>query len=215
MTPDQEHAALLDVIAWIDQRLSTVNFELDRRGMLTAGCLDVAIEHQAAIATLYSGKLYGSMVALLRVVAESTVRGIWLSACATDEQLEAFTRGRIGHFGQLIDEIEGRIGNANKTLSNFKVNAWSAMNDFTHTGYQQVIRRHGPGILGQNYPDSEICKALSVAGALGLIAAAHLAAITNSGSLVEEMTERMWAYAKRTEGLDPNPVYQESSVTVR
>jgi len=210
MTHDQEHAALLDVIAWIDRRLSTVSFELDRRGMLAAGCLDIAIEHQAAIATLYRGELYGSMVALLRIVAESTVRGIWLSACATDEQLEDFTRGKIGHFGQLIEEIEGRIGHANKVLSNLKINAWSAMNDFTHTGYQQVIRRHGPGTLGPNYPDSEICKALSVAGALGLIAAAHMAAISKSGRLVEEMTERMWAYAKRSERLDPNPVSRVS-----
>ena len=72
-----EHAKLLELMAWIDQRTSGVTLPADERSMLAGGCLDVAIEHQVAIALLHTSELHGSELALLRVLAESLVRGLW------------------------------------------------------------------------------------------------------------------------------------------
>ncbi|WP_408733226.1 DUF6988 family protein, partial [Burkholderia cepacia] len=58
--------------------LSGLTLPADERSQLAIGCLDVTLEHQAAIALLHSSELYGSMMALLRVLSESLVRGLWL-----------------------------------------------------------------------------------------------------------------------------------------
>jgi len=69
---------LESVVTWIDQQTSGVTLPADDRTLLVVGCLDVAIEHQAAIALLARTELYGSAFALLRVLMESLVRALWL-----------------------------------------------------------------------------------------------------------------------------------------
>ncbi|WP_376698905.1 DUF6988 family protein [Burkholderia cepacia] len=158
--------------------LSGLTLPADERSQLAIGCLDVTLEHQAAIALLHSSELYGSMMALLRVLSESLVRGLWLHACATDVELTKFKRGRLEKsFGALIKEYEDTTETSEGVLSGFKLSAWAQMNDFTHTGLLQVSRRHKPGRVEGNYPDHDLRTALGVAGALGLVAAEQLIAL--------------------------------------
>lgn len=118
------------------------------------------------------------MMALLRVLSESLVRGLWLHACATDVELTKFKRGRLEKsFGALIKEYEDTTETSEGVLSGFKLSAWTQMNDFTHTGLLQVSRRHKPGRVEGNYPDHDLRTALGVAGALGLVAAEQLIAL--------------------------------------
>jgi hypothetical protein len=198
MTPNEEYSALRDVIAWINEHAVNIELPIDERSLIAQGCFDVAIEHQAAISFLHSVHLHGSMLALMRVLAESLVRGLWLMQCATEIELARFkNRGIDKEFGTLIEEIEVRT--SNRALSNLKSTAWKAMNDFTHTGFNQVARRHGPGSVGANYPEEEIAEALSVAGALGLIAAGGLIAMTGKAELADAAIDRMEQYATRAE----------------
>ncbi|MGC4395161.1 DUF6988 family protein [Hydrogenophaga sp. T2] len=165
--------------------------------MLTIGCLDVAIEHQAAIALLTGASLHGSAFALLRSVAEAFVRGVWLQACATEEQLADFKLGKFHkHFADLINEYEAEIGTPSGVMSQFKASAWKALNGFTHTGFHQVSRRHSPGRLGGNYSEEEISDALGVAGALGLIAAGHLMAMSVQQGSMQPYFDKLDEYAK-------------------
>jgi len=192
-----EHANLLEVMAWIDERASGVTLPADERSLLAIGCLDVAIEHQAAIALLHSSELYGSELALLRVLAESLVRGLWLLQCADDGQLQKFKKGKLDKtFAELVAEIEISMGTPNGVLSAFKATAWTALNGFTHTGFHQVSRRHSPGRVEGNYSEDELAKALGVTGALGLIAGAQIVGMSDRNELVPAFFERMSAYAK-------------------
>ncbi|MCC6301767.1 MAG: hypothetical protein IT489_03085 [Gammaproteobacteria bacterium] len=155
-----EYAKLVELMEWIDQRTSGGKLPADERSMLTIGCLDVAIEHQAAIALLHSSELYGSVLALLRSLAESLVRGLWFLHCATDEQLKKFKMGKLDKkFSELIVEIEAKMDMPNGVLFGFKTTAWSASNDFTHAGFLQVSRRHSPGRVEGNYSEGELAKA--------------------------------------------------------
>lgn len=192
-----EHARLLDLIAWIDQNTSGVTLPADERSMLAIGCFDVALEHQAAIALLHSSELYGSAFALLRVLAESLVRGLWLLHCASDTQLQKFKRGKIdGQFADLITELETKWGTPSGVLSNFKEKAWSALNGFTHTGFHQVSRRHSPGKVEGSYLEHELVKALGVAGALGLVAGGQIIGISERQELLPAFFERIESYAQ-------------------
>jgi hypothetical protein len=197
MEHSREHAALVDLISWINEHTSGVTLPADERSMLAAGCFDVAIEHQAAIAVLNSSALYGSMLALLRVLSESLVRGLWLLHCATDAELQKFKRGRIDKtFDDLVTDFEAKIGTPSGVLSGFKATAWKAMNGFTHTGFIQVTRRHSLGQVSANYSEEEIAKALGVAGALGLVAAGQVIGMSDRADLIPKFTERMSSYAK-------------------
>ena len=197
MQAASDHEELVQVIAWIDQYTSGLSFPTDDRTMLALGCFDVAIEHQAAIALLAGASLHGSAFALLRVLAESLIRGLWLLSCATEGELEKFKRGKLDKtFATLINEFETKIGTPAGVLTNFKETAWDALNGFTHTGFHQVSRRHSPGRVEGNYPEQEVTKALGVAGALGLIAAGQLIGMSGQKQLIPLFYERMKKYAK-------------------
>ncbi len=70
MKAGTEHAKLLELMMWIDENTSGVTLPADERSLLAIGCFDIALEHQAAIALLHSSELYGSALALLRVLTE-------------------------------------------------------------------------------------------------------------------------------------------------
>ena len=196
MTAAHELARLIELITWIDEHTSGLALPADERSLLAAGCFDVALEHQGAIAVLHKAALHGSAFALLRVLAEALVRGLWLLSCATDAELRKFKKGKIDKtFDQLVNEIEAGFGTHGGVLSSFKQSAWTALNGFTHTGFHQVSRRHTGGRIEGSYPDHELKKAIGVAGALGLIAGGQVIAMSERKELLPLFNERMASYA--------------------
>jgi hypothetical protein len=56
----------------------------DERSTSVVGIIDQTLEHHAAILLLLHSGMAGSAFALTRPVTEAVVRGVWLTACATD-----------------------------------------------------------------------------------------------------------------------------------
>jgi hypothetical protein len=83
---------LVGVIQWIDDHSHSVDYPGEPRRLIAGGCLDMALEHQAAVALLMEKELYGSAHTLLRTTIESYVRGAWFWRCATDSEIERFHR---------------------------------------------------------------------------------------------------------------------------
>jgi len=197
MQAETEYGALRDLIRWIDDHTAGLAFDATERNLLASGCFDVALEHQAAIALLYSSRLYGPAFALLRVLAESVVRGMWLLHCASEDELASFKHGKMNQtFDKLTKDVERAVGDTLQVLSGFKQTAWGSLNGFTHTGMHQVSRRHKPGRVEGNYPDDELAKALGVAGALGMIAALQLVGMAGNDELASKFLVRMNEYSK-------------------
>ena len=96
----------------------------------------------------------------------------------------------------MIKAIETAIGAEVTSLSRLKETSWKFFNDFTHTGFQHVLRRHAGGRLQANYDKQEQISALECAGALGLIAAGELAELTTPPK-IDRVLETMRAYADR------------------
>ncbi len=202
-----EHSALIELIAWIDHHTSGITLPADERSLLAVGCFDMTLEHQAAIALLHSSELPGSTLALLRVLTESLVRGLWLLHCATDDELAKFKRGKIDkEFKDLISEFEAKIGTPQGVLSGLKDRAWKAMNGFTHTGFVQVSRRHAAGRVEANYPEHELAQALDIAGALGMVAAGQLIGMSERPELLPLYSARMAEYGAQR----PNPSFKRT-----
>jgi hypothetical protein len=70
------------LIQWTEKQIDGLEVSSDERIRLSAGCLDVALEHQKAIVLLVANKLYGTAFSLARLTFEAYVRGVWLQNCA-------------------------------------------------------------------------------------------------------------------------------------
>lgn len=144
MNIESKLASLHDIVRWIDD---------STRGVLQLLVIGDSKLHPHALMSQSNIKLQlrsygmpissGSIHAMMRILVESVVRGLWIMHCATDAELGKFEkRGVDKRFGDLTAEIEAAIGAHQPTLSQMKVNAWAALNDFTHTGYTQITRQH-------------------------------------------------------------------------
>lgn len=190
-----ERAKLAALVEWIAEKTDDVNLPSDERSLIAIGCLDMTLEHQRSYELLHRNGHYGSALALLRCLSESLVRGLWLLHCATEAELDRFKKDRLEKsFQALIDEYEAKKGNGTTTLSDFKRNAWNALNGFTHTGFNQVARRHKPGLVEPNYDEEELAKSLNAAGVLGLVAAGQVIDLSDRSSTLPEFHERMREY---------------------
>ncbi|HKT31174.1 MAG TPA: DUF5677 domain-containing protein [Gammaproteobacteria bacterium] len=140
----------------LDKEMGELKIPANDRYRLSTALFHQVFEHHRAICYLLKNGLVGSAIALVRSIFESTVRGIWLSQCATDQEVDAFKKDtRRKDFSTLITEIEARFASDNSALSRIKNGQWKAMCSFTHSGYLQAVRRITPQDIGPNYSNEE------------------------------------------------------------
>jgi|NGEPerStandDraft_6_1074524.scaffolds.fasta_scaffold41977_3 hypothetical protein len=195
MSRQSAYDELVAVILWIDEHSKEVNIPGEPRPMLAAGCFDMVLEHQAAIATLTKMELHGSAHALLRVMAEALFRGMYFARCAREDELSRYQRDEFRKsMEQIVRAIETELGDSNKVLSAIVESQWQALCSFTHTGYKQITRRYTGALLKPAYPEAEVIHALRFAGLIGLVAVMELAALSNNLGLGLSALERARVY---------------------
>lgn len=186
MNLDQEYQRQLEIVKWVDDHFSR-SFQVDNKSNMALACFDLAIEHHAAICTLLSSGLYGSLYSLLRVEFEAYGRGLWLSHIATEEDVANFKINDdpgIG-FAKLLSVVEEKVGLPSGPLSTLKSNNWDIFCSFTHTGHQALLRRIDEGKTGLvNYGESEVASALRFAGTIALLSAIELANLSKDSDTV-------------------------------
>jgi len=159
-----------DIGLWLHAKLDGLEISNDDRTRCAAGCFEIAMEHQCAIAILLEAQLYGSLYSLARSVFESYVRGCWLKYCADEAQIEKFLCSGVRvSFQSLINEVEALDIDSPKVLSEAKDAGWDLLNDFTHSGAQHVIRRNTETSIYPNYADEGIKSVVKFVNAFALI----------------------------------------------
>jgi hypothetical protein len=188
-------AELRDIVALIDRHTRGMHLPPDRRSRLALGCLDLAIDHQAGILVLAERGLIGPAYALLRCLVDSTVRGLWLKHCATDQDFETFIADGLRNksFRALVDEVEAATGKPGGTLTDLRESMWSMMSDYTHTGFQHVVRRTGADFTGPNYPAQEVAGNLYMSASVGLLAAISMALAAGQIDAASVLGHRQYA----------------------
>ena len=180
-----------EFVQWLDHHIDGIKIGSDTRTRLVAGCLDTALEHHKAILLLVSRSLYGSAFALVRLLFEAYIRGIWLHRCALESDLELFKTEKLEkRFGTFLEEIERIDGFEEGALSNAKFKSWSAMNSYTHTGFMQIVRRNTASAIEPNYAEDEIIEALNFANAIGLLSALEISHLAKSTEFANSILEK-------------------------
>jgi len=179
-----------ELIQWLDKNIDGVEIKSNDRSRISAGSLDMVLEHQKAIVLLTSHCLYGSAAALVRLIFESYVRGAWFYYSASDEELHEFKNDRLDKtFNELIKDIEKHEAFSEGILSDVKKLSWKVMNSFTHGGFYQVVRRNKETEIAPNYSNEEIIDALESANSFAILTAIAIADMANNVTLANSIYE--------------------------
>ncbi len=191
----------IDLIKWLDSEIDGLPIGKDERVRFVAGCFDMALEHQKAIVLLTTESLNGSALSLVRLIFEAYIRGLWLLRCASANQVEKYKEGKLDrYFSELITDVEAIDGYEAGTLSAAKKTSWAIMNDFTHTGFAQVLRRNKPDSIEPNYDPAEITAAVHFANSIALLSAIEISFLAKN----EELSLRLLKRVKQMHQNNPN-----------
>ena len=180
--------------AWLDRVIDGLPVASDTRTRLAAACFDQVHEHQKALIVLTRHKLVGSAFSLVRPTFETYIRGIWLARCASDAEVAQFQKGRVDKtFARLIADVETNQGYGSGVLSNVKRKSWPAMNQYTHGGYLQAVRRLTEDSIQPNFADDEIVEVINFGQAIALLAASEIVLMAKREDLLEPLLEKMKA----------------------
>lgn len=182
-----------ELVRWLTREMFELRLPAGLRTRLAGPCFAVTQEHQHAIVTLLGSEppLRASALALVRIQFEAYVRGMWLSHCANDEQLEQFS---IGHkppsMPAQIAAIEAVSGSEGAHLSKLYRAHWSAMCAYAHTGLQQVQRWNTEDAIEPNYDPQELREVLALSSAVALLSSVGVAALAGNDALAQRILEK-------------------------
>lgn len=144
-----------EVVDGVKRVLSKHKFSDDEWSTTVIAFIAQGIEPHAAILLLLRSRLLGSGFALVRSLVEILVRGVWMTACATDAQVKKFREqdNLDLTFGEMSDAIDKACGI--DFFHDFKTRSWDALNSYTHTGILQLGRRFTGDNLEPSYKDGE------------------------------------------------------------
>ncbi|CAG4882265.1 conserved protein of unknown function [Georgfuchsia toluolica] len=146
-----------------------------------AASFGIALDHHAAIVFLMKNTFYSSSFALLRILFETYLRGLWLKHCATDAQVSGFFRGDEPPKTMIV-EIESTEAFKSGVLSRIKKANWNAMCDFTHTGGLHLQRWQSQDAVEPTFEPDELEECLNCAELFGVMAGLELVQLSKSGS---------------------------------
>lgn len=142
----------------------------DIRSRLCAACFAISQQHHNSILILLSRNppLQATAFALLRVLIESMVRGLWLCHVATDDQVESYTEsGTYIKMPRMLKELgEATDTDAHRVLYKH----WKSLSAYTHTGENQVQRWLMTENVEPSYSEPELLELVKLSGAIAEMA---------------------------------------------
>ena len=193
----EDVASVLDsaqkLACWIAERQDGLEIKSENSSRVPGALLDLCLEHQIGIAQLVTGRMNGSAFALIRPQFEALIRALWLSLCASTEEIQIFVdRDYLPlHFGQMVEAIEKHDDFEGKVLSGLKSAAWKAMHGYTHGGMHQIARRLTGSSIEPSYESQEIIEVLKASGTFALMALLHIGRLASNEQVIADVSKRL------------------------
>lgn len=132
-------------------------FPDDYRTVTVIGFVSMLSEYQESFLLLIMHDKAGSAFALARPIVEAAYRGLWINACATDDEIKKFNeKDKIDlEFGKIAAALDP-AHNTGDFFQDFKERTWKILNSFTHGGMLQLGRRFKKHEVLNNYSEGEI-----------------------------------------------------------
>lgn len=160
------------------------------RNRAAAAAFGIAQDHHAAIVFLMKNSFYSSSFALLRLLFEAYLRGLWLNHCATDAQVSGYFQGDEPP-KTMVAEIEATEAYSGGVLSGIKKENWRAMCDFSHTGGRHLQRWQSENSIEPKFEQCELEECLNCAELFGAMSGLALIQLSKAGSTGFEVLDLM------------------------
>lgn len=151
----------------------------DLRSRVSAACFAVSQQHHNSVLILLSRNppLQATAFALLRPLTESTIRGLWLSKVASDEQVENYTQsGTKLDMASMITAV-GKAAGLNAHQAIYK--HWHSLSAYTHTGEHQVQRWLVTENIEPSYSAAELAELVKLSCGIAELAFQGVLAISS------------------------------------
>ncbi len=103
--------AAIELVEWIRVSVHDQPLTANERNLVAVPCYAITQDQHHAIVLLTDHQLFASSFALLRIAFESYIRGVWLSLCATDAEIEKFNNGwEPPNITKLLNDVEATPG---------------------------------------------------------------------------------------------------------
>ncbi|MBR7780790.1 DUF6988 family protein [Undibacterium luofuense] len=183
-----------ELVEWLIHEFRDFSFPATLRNKISASCFAVAQEHQHAIVLCLSQQaaLNASAFSLVRVQYEAYIRGMWISHCAREDEIDAFSKGnlKLANMDVLVAAIDHSSEVKGQLLSTLHKNVWKSMCAYTHTGPQQIQRWITEESIEPNYSAAEVKEVLAFSSKISLLSAVSVASLTNNHILANKILEK-------------------------
>jgi hypothetical protein len=169
------------------------------RHRIVGAAFGISTDHHAAIVVLMRHTLYSSSFALLRVLFEAYLRGLWLKYCASDEHALRVFHGEEPP-KTIVAEIEATETFSHGVLSNIKNKTWRAMCAYTQTGGLQLQRWQSDSAIEPTFDEGELEECLNAAELFGAMACLELVQMSkdgDNGSSVLALMKQRWNWPEQ------------------
>ena len=187
-----------ELVKWLNEHSSKGLNSNERRSRLATGCLYVALEHHKSIVLLASRSHYASAFALVRIMVQAFVQGLWIFLAASSDDLDYLVKkGKLKKekdFAVMVKEIEKNIKNDIGALSMIKSKMYSGMSGFVHTGMVQLSRHYTDKTIEPNFSEKDIIEMLDFVNALGLWAGLRLKSASGSLNHLDQFEKKTIEY---------------------
>jgi len=173
----------------------------DLRTRLGATCFALAMDHSDAIPILlsYSVPAEASAFALVRTVFESYIRGLWITNCATEDELHAFATNRLRpKMRTMVEALDRAANTGTKGLTHSYGSNWDALCAYAHSGAHQVQRWNLGDSIQPNYKEAEVCEVLRFTGELALKAGLCIASLSSNQLIVTALTKQLDEFSRES-----------------
>lgn len=180
MTTTLTLANAINVTRDLEQRLVGLVLPNQPRPRVAYACYSIAREHHAASLLLLAREQpsYATAFALLRPTLEASLRGDWIAACASEEDVKTFALGgkKQLDISSLVKALQLK-SNATDMHDVIYKNLWSVVSAYTHTYEHQVqhwlafeppIPNYSPEQIGWLLNASTACLAVCVSSTVRL-----------------------------------------------
>lgn len=148
----------VDLAHWSHQRLNEQPFNESTRNQISLALFQHALDLTDATIILIQHDLPGPALALSRPMFEAYVRGLWVSKCADDAQVEHIRETEGFQPWRVRELIEGLSKTATEESEwiNRTNNEISTLNDLAHGGWSHISRRQSDGSIEPSYTPKDM-----------------------------------------------------------
>ena len=181
---------LAELCDHLQQQVNGTVYPPGRRVQVALASYCIVQEHHVAIAVLLDEGLYASAFALSRALYEATVKGLWISHCATEAKAEKYARGQeLPELQKLVDDLSNATIPAvvQIHLGNVKKKYWKVLSSLTHAGHAQVKRWLSPLGVEPVYTEAEVREVVNFTAFFAIVASMERARLGANQQAMSEI----------------------------